>query len=79
MSSQWNELIPVSNPSLNFALAATILLLIGFAGGSAFLLYEVMQTKSTRSWTMEIGLAALSSLFVGFGTLYLFLAVGIYV
>ncbi|TPX43623.1 hypothetical protein SeMB42_g03928 [Synchytrium endobioticum] len=76
---KWADLAAVAESTLPFAMMATLLLIAGFIAASAFLMYEVTSTKSTRKWATELGLAALSSLFLGFGTLYLFLALGIYV
>merc|ERR1712013_557796 len=44
-----------------------------------FFVYEVTSTKFTRELTKELVISGVASLFMGFGTLFLLLWVGIYV
>ncbi|CAB4399243.1 hypothetical protein RhiirA5_358956 [Rhizophagus irregularis] len=61
-------------PQILFPILAFILLLLGFITTSTF---SVIKAKT--SLIQEISSAIPASLLLGFGTLFLFLAVGIYV
>ncbi|CAJ0939702.1 unnamed protein product, partial [Mesorhabditis belari] len=68
---------PVAHSSLGY-------LTVGLGGlglffVALFFVYEVTSTKYSRKITREVLLAAFSALFLGFGTLFLLLWVGIYV
>ncbi|KAI9146066.1 UPF0197 transmembrane protein C11orf10 [Paraphysoderma sedebokerense] len=66
-------------PSSLFPLLASTLLGLGFMIASYFLMYEVGATKYNRSVVKEISIAVPASVLLGFGTLFTFLAIGIYV
>ncbi|KAI8804657.1 NEF1-like protein [Cladochytrium replicatum] len=61
-----------------FVPMAISLLTVGFILGSALLIYEVTATKYNRSTLRELLFVVPASLFTGFGVIFLFLAVGIY-
>ncbi|PAV58828.1 hypothetical protein WR25_05349 [Diploscapter pachys] len=44
-----------------------------------FLVYEVTESKQTRSLFKELSIALIAAVFLGFGSLFLLLWVGIYV
>lgn len=66
------------NPAV-FPHLALVLLGIGIFFTAWFFVYEVTSTKFTRELTKELMISAVASLFMGFGTLFLLLWVGIYV
>jgi len=66
------------NPAV-FPHLALVLLGIGVFFTAWFFVYEVTSTKFTREVTKELMISAVASLFMGFGTLFLLLWVGIYV
>uniref|UniRef100_A0A914EH53 Dolichyl-diphosphooligosaccharide-protein glycosyltransferase subunit TMEM258 n=1 Tax=Acrobeloides nanus TaxID=290746 RepID=A0A914EH53_9BILA len=66
------------NPALYPQL--TILLLgIGLFFTAWFFVYEVTSTKGTRNISKELLVSSVAALFLGFGTVFLMLWVGIYV
>lgn len=58
---------------------ATVLLTSGVATTGAFFLYEVTKTRHTRSIAQEAFLAAIASVLLGLGCLFLLLWTGVYV
>ena len=58
---------------------ALILLLIGLFFTAWFFVYEVTSTKYTRVLMKEIAISSVASVFMGMGTLFMILWVGIYV
>eukprot|EP00054_Salpingoeca_dolichothecata_P036507 m.7698 g.7698 ORF g.7698 m.7698 type:complete len:77 (-) comp6784_c0_seq1:2673-2903(-) len=66
-------------PPTFFPQLAVILLSIGIYFMGSFFVYEVTSNRLTRSLAKELTTALLASTFLGFGTLFLALTVGIYV
>jgi len=66
------------NPAV-FPHLTLVLLGIGIFFTAWFFVYEVTSTKYTREVMKELMISAVASLFMGFGTLFLLLWVGIYV
>ncbi len=66
------------NPSV-YPHLSVVLLAIGLFFTAWFFVYEVTSTKFTRELMKEILLSVIASVFMGFGTLFLLLWVGIYV
>jgi len=66
------------NPAV-FPHLTLVLLGIGLFFTAWFFVYEVTSTKFTRELTKELVISGVASLFMGFGTLFLLLWVGIYV
>ncbi|KAL3101426.1 hypothetical protein niasHT_025408 [Heterodera trifolii] len=57
----------------------TVLLSIGLIFTAWFFVHGVTSTKKTRNLIKELFIGTLASVFLGFGTLFLMLWVGIYV
>ncbi|KAL1914833.1 uncharacterized protein VTP21DRAFT_7925 [Calcarisporiella thermophila] len=76
LHSDWLEAVPFREPvpSWTFPYLALLLFIGGFLAAANF---GVQSTKA--SFAKEISAAVPSSLLLGFGTLFLFLAAGIYV
>merc|ERR1712233_178195 len=66
------------NPAV-FPHLTIVLLGIGLFFTAWFFVYEVTSSKFTREIFKELLIAAVASVFMGFGTLFLLLWVGIYV
>ena len=66
------------NPVIYPHLALTLLLL-GLFVTAWFFVYEVTATKFTRARSKEIQISLVASIFMGLGTLFLILSVGIFV
>jgi len=66
------------NPAI-YPHLALVLLAIGLFFTAWFFVYEVTSTKFTRELIKEISISIVASIFMGFGTLFLILWVGIYV
>merc|ERR1712066_1077871 len=66
------------NPAV-FPHLSIVLLGIGLFFTAWFFVYEVTSSKFTREFFKELLIAAVASVFMGFGTLFLLLWVGIYV
>ncbi|KAH7730545.1 hypothetical protein AAVH_01593 [Aphelenchoides avenae] len=58
---------------------AVLLLGIGLLFTAWFFVFEVTSNKKTRNLAKELFMASVASLFLGFGTVFLLLWVGIYV
>jgi fatty acid desaturase len=66
------------NPSV-YPHLSVVLLAIGIFFTAWFFVYEVTSTKFTREMMKEILISIIASIFMGLGTLFLLLWVGIYV
>ena len=66
------------NPAI-YPHLALVLLAIGLFFTAWFFVYEVTSTKFTREVMKEVLISVVASLFMGMGTLFLILWVGIYV
>jgi hypothetical protein len=66
-------------PQSLYPTLATLLLILGLAATAAFFLYQVSQTRHSKSLRQEIVLAGTASVFLGTGTLFLLLWTGVYV
>ena len=66
------------NPSV-YPHLSVVILAIGLFYTAWFFVYEVTSTKFTREVVKEVLLSMIASVFMGFGTLFLLLWVGIYV
>ncbi|CAN1340305.1 Transmembrane protein 258 [Linum perenne] len=58
---------------------AVLMLSIGLIITASFFIYEATSSKKTRSLAKELTTGALGSFFLGFGSLFLLLASGVYV
>ncbi|KXS19223.1 hypothetical protein M427DRAFT_53179 [Gonapodya prolifera JEL478] len=73
-----SNLAPFRQPlPANPATLSFLLLLAGFALASAFLIYEVTQTKYSRSLVRELSLAVPASALLGMGILVSFVNNGV--
>merc|ERR1712244_67042 len=77
MSSMQRYVSPV-NPSV-YPHLSVVLLAIGLFFTAWFFVYEVTSTKFTRELVKEILISLVASVFMGLGTMFLLLWVGIYV
>jgi len=77
ISSMSRYVSPI-NPAV-FPHLTVVLLGIGLFFTAWFFVYEVTSSKFTREIFKELLIAAVASVFMGFGTLFLLLWVGIYV
>ncbi|CAF0752745.1 unnamed protein product [Didymodactylos carnosus] len=75
---QMNRYVSPVNPSA-YPTLSIILLGIGIFVMSWFFVYETTSSKYNRNFKKEILIAAVASIFLGFGGLFLLLWVGIYV
>ncbi|XP_037071478.1 transmembrane protein 258-like [Pollicipes pollicipes] len=75
---QMSRFVSPVNPSIYPHLTA-LLLGIGIFYMAWFFVYEVTSTKLTRDLVKELALAVIAALFMGVGTVFLALTVGIYV
>ncbi|KJE89837.1 hypothetical protein CAOG_01262 [Capsaspora owczarzaki ATCC 30864] len=66
------------NPA-SFSTLAFILIVIGLIFAGTFFVQQVTTSKQNRNLVQELSGAGLASVFLGFGTLFLLLTVGIYV
>ncbi|KAI0491947.1 hypothetical protein KFK09_026210 [Dendrobium nobile] len=67
--------VPVAwYPSLS-----VLMLAIGLMLTASFFIYEATTSRRNRSLSKEIATGALASVFLGFGSLFLLLATGVYV
>ncbi|XP_039115587.1 transmembrane protein 258 [Dioscorea cayenensis subsp. rotundata] len=58
---------------------SVLMLSIGLVLTASFFIYEATSSKRSRSLAKEITIGAFSSFFLGFGSLFLLLATGVYV
>ncbi|XP_043189322.1 transmembrane protein 258-like isoform X1 [Amphibalanus amphitrite] len=75
---QMSRFVSPVNPSI-FPHLTTLLLGIGIFYTAWFFVYEVTSTKVTRELVKELALAVMAAIFMGAGTVFLALTVGIYV
>mmetsp|Transcript_32869 Transcript_32869/g.45647 ORF Transcript_32869/g.45647 Transcript_32869/m.45647 type:complete len:109 (+) Transcript_32869:190-516(+) len=71
-----NDLNPPVSES-TFLLIALVLLTVGLWVMAYFFVYEVTTTKFSRSILKELSIALVSSLFMGYGSLFLLLSSGV--
>jgi len=69
---------PTINPAL-FPLLWVVLCTAGLIAMAMFFVYELSTSKSKRDLKKELTLAAISSLLLGFGVLFLVLWAGVWV
>eukprot|EP01018_Ginkgo_biloba_P004343 Gb_25211 [translate_table: standard] len=62
-----------------YSTLAVLLLTIGLVVTANFFIYEATVSKFSRSVTKEVVTGGLASVFLGFGSLFLLLAAGVYV
>ncbi|KAG1330166.1 uncharacterized protein [Elaeis guineensis] len=58
---------------------AVLMLSIGLVVTASFFIYEATSSRRNRSLSKEITTGAVASVFLGFGSLFLLLATGVYV
>ncbi|XP_076917841.1 uncharacterized protein LOC143578050 [Bidens hawaiensis] len=58
---------------------AVIMLAVGLVITASFFIYEATSSRKNRSLAKELVTGALASVFLGFGSLFLLLASGVYV
>ncbi|XP_076958998.1 uncharacterized protein LOC143634927 [Bidens hawaiensis] len=58
---------------------AVIMLAVGLVITASFFIYEATSSRKNRSLVKELVTGALASVFLGFGSLFLLLASGVYV
>ncbi|KAJ1694532.1 hypothetical protein LUZ63_011230 [Rhynchospora breviuscula] len=58
---------------------AVVMLSVGFMITAFFFIYEATSTRKSRSLTKELVISLFASVFLGFGSLFLLLASGVYV
>ncbi|KAJ6923207.1 transmembrane protein 258 [Populus alba x Populus x berolinensis] len=58
---------------------AIFMLAIGLMVSASFFIYEATSSRRNRSWAKELTTGALASFFLGFGSLFMLLASGVYV
>uniref|UniRef100_A0A7N0UUF4 Dolichyl-diphosphooligosaccharide-protein glycosyltransferase subunit OST5 n=1 Tax=Kalanchoe fedtschenkoi TaxID=63787 RepID=A0A7N0UUF4_KALFE len=58
---------------------AVIMLAIGLTVTASFFIYEATASRKSRSLFKELTTGAVASVFLGFGSLFLLLACGVYV
>ncbi|XP_047313643.1 transmembrane protein 258-like [Impatiens glandulifera] len=72
---------PISSPVPNvwYPTLSFFMLAIGLAITASFFIYEATVSRKNRSLGKEVTLGAVASVFLGFGSLFLLLASGVYV
>ncbi|KAM7355843.1 oligosaccharyltransferase subunit 5 kud [Cochliomyia hominivorax] len=80
MESTMQRYISPINPAV-FPHLATVLLIIGTFFTAWFFIYVVSRPKNTKEKTLfkELAISLCASVFLGFGIMFLMLAVGIYI
>ncbi|KAM0938280.1 putative oligosaccharyltransferase complex subunit [Dioscorea sansibarensis] len=58
---------------------SVLMLSVGLVLTASFFIYEATSSKRSRSLPKEITIGAVASFFLGFGSLFLLLATGVYV
>ncbi|KAK9084151.1 hypothetical protein Scep_030622 [Stephania cephalantha] len=58
---------------------AALMLVFGLVFTASFFIYEATSSRKNRSIAKELTTGALASVFLGFGSLFLLLATGVYV
>ncbi|KAL5728779.1 hypothetical protein ACHQM5_001819 [Ranunculus cassubicifolius] len=62
-----------------YPMLSAIMIGIGLLFTASFFIYEATSTKKDRSLAKELSAGAIASVFLGFGSLFLLLASGVYV
>ncbi|XP_071714644.1 uncharacterized protein [Rutidosis leptorrhynchoides] len=72
---------PISSPvpDVWYPSLAVLMLAIGLVITASFFIYEATSSKKSRSLAKELVTGAVASVFLGFGSLFLLLASGVYV
>lgn len=80
MEATMQRYVSPINPAV-FPHLATVLLIIGTFFTAWFFIYVVSRTKNTKEKTLfkELAISLCASVFLGFGIMFLMLAVGIYI
>nr|XP_017228818.1 PREDICTED: transmembrane protein 258-like [Daucus carota subsp. sativus] len=75
------SLKPISSPVpvVWYPTLAVFMLAIGLIVTASFFIYEATSSKRNRSLAKELTTGAVASVFLGFGSLFLLLASGVYV
>nr|XP_043629455.1 transmembrane protein 258 [Erigeron canadensis] len=58
---------------------AVLMLAVGLVITASFFIYEATSSRKSRSLAKELVTGAVASVFLGFGTLFLLLASGVYI
>ncbi|XP_026452811.1 transmembrane protein 258-like [Papaver somniferum] len=66
-------------PVTLFPTLAALMLTIGLIVTASFFIYEATSSRKTRSVSKELITGTVASVFLGFGSLFLLLASGVYV
>ncbi|XP_019151399.1 PREDICTED: transmembrane protein 258-like [Ipomoea nil] len=72
---------PISGPvpESMYPTLAFFMLAVGLAVTASFFIYETTSSRKNRSLAKELTTAAVASVFLGFGSLFLLLASGVFV
>ncbi|KAE9464493.1 hypothetical protein C3L33_03562, partial [Rhododendron williamsianum] len=72
---------PISSPVPDewYPTLAVFMLAIGLVVTASFFIYEATSSRKNRSLAKELTTGAVASVFLGFGSLFLLLACGVYV
>ncbi|XAR53442.1 hypothetical protein NMG60_11021995 [Bertholletia excelsa] len=72
---------PISSPvpEVWYPTLAFLMLAIGLVMTASFFIYEATSSRRNRSLAKELTTGAVASVFLGFGSLFLLLACGVYV
>ncbi|MQM19717.1 hypothetical protein Taro_052728 [Colocasia esculenta] len=72
---------PISSPVSEawYPTLAFLMLAVGLVVTASFFIYEATSSKRNRSLSKELMTGAVASVFLGFGSLFLLLATGVYV
>ncbi|CAH1448903.1 unnamed protein product [Lactuca virosa] len=72
---------PISSPVpvVWYPSLAVLMLAIGLVITASFFIYEATSSRKSRSLAKEVVTGAVASVFLGFGSLFLLLASGVYV
>ncbi|XP_030953073.1 transmembrane protein 258 [Quercus lobata] len=66
-------------PDAWYPTLSVLMLAIGLVVTASFFIYEATSSRKTRSLAKELVTGAVASVFLGFGSLFLLLASGVYV
>ncbi|KAF6148799.1 hypothetical protein GIB67_038132 [Kingdonia uniflora] len=72
---------PISSPVPDawYPTLAFLMLFVGLVVTASFFIYEATSSRRNRSIAKELTTGAVASVFLGFGSLFLLLATGVYV
>ncbi|KAL6221962.1 PREDICTED: transmembrane protein 258 [Fragaria vesca subsp. vesca] len=72
---------PITSPVPDawYPTLAVVMLSLGLLFTASFFIYEATSSRKTRSLAKELTTGTVASLFLGFGSLFLLLASGVYV